>query len=529
MRTTILEGIKPMRRQMSEAAVRVLSQVGWRRLALPAVSVLATMVTLGVAAPAQAGLVQEMAVFADCPVNAPNVITCVYSTVTSGQFTLGGKTVTIDKTVTLQGGISSVSPDLVPAADGNTLSRTPLTVPGGLVGIEGLGGEVTATAELAGPVQLNAANLLKRSGTAVSLPLKVRLENPVLGEGCYVGSESEPVNPLLTTGTTSPPAPNKPISGSVGKIEFAAGERIAILPTSLVDNAFAVPGANGCGPLPLLTDPLVDAAAGIPAAAGHNTAIMNGLLETAPSAEVKALAALPQVGRCVVAESTGEGRAKVYHGAFEDKGCTTEIQGHEGEYEWIAGAAKSKFTSKSAKVTLEGAGGAGVTCTSSSVAGEYTGTKTLTASVTFKGCKGAAGKEVCQSSGAPSGQIVANGLTGKLGFIEDVQNESGLHVSVGVDLSGEPSLLTAQCAGGAEELVVKGSAIAPISKIDTMSKTFSLPYTQSAGKQSPEQFEGEPKDTLTATLGAGAEQAGLSAAEKIANEESLEIKAAASG
>jgi hypothetical protein len=116
-----------------------------------------------------------------------------------------------------------------------------------------------------------------------------------------------------------------------------------------------------------------------------------------------------------------------------------------------------------------------------------------------------------------------------LGFIQDERTESGLLVSVGVDLGAEPSLLTAQCDGANEELVVKGSVIAPISKIDAMSKTFSLAYTQSAGKQSPEQFEGGSKDTLTATLGSGAEQAGLSTTEKITNEESLEIKAAANG
>jgi hypothetical protein len=500
-----------------------------RGLVLPGVSVLATLATLCAATPARAGLQQEFAVFADCPVNAPNVITCAYSKVTSGEFTLGSKTVAIDKTVILQGGISSTSLVLVPAADGNTLSKTPLTVPGGLVGIEGLGGEVTATAELAGPVEINGANLLKRSGTAVSLPLKVKLENPVLGEGCYIGSESEPVDPQLTTGTTSPPSPNEPISGSVGAITFAAGEDITILPASLVDNAFSVPGASGCGSVPLVTDPLVDVSAGVPAAAGHNTAVMNGVLETSPVAAVKAQAALPEVGRCVLAPSTGEGKDKLYHGAFEDKGCTTEVQGDEGKYEWMAGAAKAKFTSKSGKSTLQGAGGGGITCASSSVAGEYTGLKTVAATVTFKGCKSVAGKGACQSSAAPSGEIVASRLTGGLGFIQDERTESGLLVSVGVDLSAEPSLLTAQCDGANEELVVKGSVIAPISKIDAMSKTFSLDYAASAGKQSPEQFEGEPKDTLTATLGAGAEQAGLTTSEKISNEESLEIKAVASG
>jgi hypothetical protein len=514
---------------MIETIGGFLSQIRRSRLALPGAGLLAALATLAAAAPAQAGLQQEFAVFADCPVNVPNVITCVYSKVTGGEFTLGSKTVAITKPVILQGGISSATPDLVPAADGDTLSRTPLTVPGGLVGVDGLGGEVTATAELAGPVVLNGANLLTRSGTAVTLPLKVKLENPVLGESCYVGSESEPVEPHLTTGTTSPPSPNKPISGSVGKITFSAGEDISSLPSTLVDNAFSVPGANGCGAVPLVTDPLVDASAGVPAAAGHNTAIMSGVLVTSPAAAVRAQAALPEVGRCVIAESTGEGTHRAYHGLYEDKGCTTEELTREGKYEWIAGAAKAKFTSRGAALTLAGTSGATVTCRSSIVTGEYTGTKTLAASATFKGCKSVAGKGACQSSGAKPGEIVADGLTGGLGFIQDERTESGLLVSVGVDLGREPSLLSASCNGVSEELVVKGSVIAPISKIDGMTRTFSLPYAASAGKQSPEQFEGSPNDTLTGTLGAGTEQVGLTTNEKITNEESLEIKAAATG
>jgi hypothetical protein len=516
-----------MTRGMFETVIARLSQ---RRSLLPgSAALLAAAAALGAAAPAQAGLQQEMAIFDDCPVNAPNVITCVYSPVTSGEFKLGSRDVTIDKTVVLQGAISSTSPDLVPAADGDTLSKTPLTVPGGLVGIEGLGGEVTATAELAGAVELNGANLLKRSGIAVSLPLEVKLSNPLLGERCYVGSQFEPVKAHLTTGTTSPPAPNTPISGSVGKLGFAAGRRITIVPASLVDNAFSVPGANGCGGLlELLIDPLVDVAAGVPSAAGHNTAIMTGVLETAPAQAVRSQAALPEVGRCVLAESTGEGKQKVFHGAYEDKGCTTEVQAHEGKYEWIAGAAKPKFVAKGTALALAGASGAGVTCKSSSIAGEYTGAKTIAATATFKGCKSEAGKEACQSNGAATGELVAAGLTGGLGFIEDVQGESGLAVSVGVDL-GNGSPLPAHCGGVEEELVVSGSAIAPLTKIDAMSKTFTLSYSASAGRQSPEQFEGEAEDTLAATFGAGAEPAGLSTTEKVTNEEELEVKAEANG
>jgi hypothetical protein len=491
------------------------------------VAAVAALAALGGAAPAFAGLQKEFSVFDECPLNVPAVGTCVYSKVTGGEFTLGSKTVPIDKTVILQGGIGS-SAKLVPAANGETLSKTALTVPGGLVGIEGLGGEVTATAELAGAVELSSTNLVEGKGTAVSLPLKVHLENPFLGSGCYIGEESQPVAVHLTTGTTSPPGPNKPITGSVSKVVVAGYHKIVTIPSStLVDNAFSVPGANGCGGLlALLIDPLVDTSAGVPAAAGHNTAIMSGSLETASANEVEGERGLPEIGSCELAESTGEGKEKAYEGDYDDKGCTIGDQFGAGKYEWHSGPGTNKrFTGKGSKVTLESVDGVKVTCSASSLTGEYTGPKSAVATATFTGCERAATKEPCQSASAASGEIVAPSLAGELGFIEDEATESALTVSVGLDLSHAPTLLSAECAGAKEALDVTGSVIAPITKVDKMSSTFSLGYKASVGAQQPEAFEEGSKDTLTATLGQGAEQAGLTTKVKLTNEEKLEIRA----
>src|SRR2546430_1397231 len=73
-----------------------------------------------------------------------------------------------------------------------------------------------ATALLAGPGQTNLENAPAGQGGAVTLPLKVKLDNPLLATACYIGSNTEPVVLNLTTGTTSPPPPNKPISGAPG-------------------------------------------------------------------------------------------------------------------------------------------------------------------------------------------------------------------------------------------------------------------------------------------------------------------------
>jgi hypothetical protein len=236
----------------------------------------------------------EFAVFADCPVSNAELSACIVASTTGGEFTVGKRTVPIKNTITLQGGfIESETGALtfVGAADGNTLSKTPQTVPGGLFGIEGLGGEVTATTELAGPassIGLNEANLLKGEGTALSLPVKVKLSNPFLGNKCYIGSNAHPIILNLTTGTTNPPKPNKPIKGSVGTIERnAEGTILTVSKNSLVDNSFAAPGVEGCGLIPFLVDPLVDLSLGVPAAAGHNTAILNGTLRQAGAEAVR--------------------------------------------------------------------------------------------------------------------------------------------------------------------------------------------------------------------------------------------------
>ncbi len=282
------------------------------------VAVAALIVPLAVASPALAvehHPTGDYTPFADCPLSNPSVSSCLVADTNSGEFTVGKKIVPINKTITLQGGTIE-NPEtgaltFVGAENGETLSKTPLNVPGGLFGIKppeslnkeqkekfeeminkGLTG-VTETTELAKPasdIGINTDNLIAETGVALSLPVKIKLSNVFLGSSCYVGSEANPVVLNLTTGTTSPPEPNKPIKGNRGSIEFKDEFNIIVLSGgSLVDNAFAAPEATGCGaPFSALVDKLVDSVFGVPAAAGHNTAILTGKLESANAAAVKA-------------------------------------------------------------------------------------------------------------------------------------------------------------------------------------------------------------------------------------------------
>lgn len=253
--------------------------------------------------------------FADCPLSNPATELCTIAETTSGEFTVGKKTVPINKTITLQGGLHENTKgelEFIAAENGETLSKTALYVPGGLFGIEapaswpkeakekfnemvnkGLTG-VTETTELAKPasdIKLNTTNLIFEEGVALQLPVKVKLGNVFLGNNCYVGSASQPIILNLTTGTTSPPAPNKPIKGSAGALEILEeGDLVRLIGGSLVDNAFGVEAsASGCGePFSSLVDKLVDEIFGVPSTAGHNTAILTGKLEEAVAAAVKA-------------------------------------------------------------------------------------------------------------------------------------------------------------------------------------------------------------------------------------------------
>jgi PPE-repeat protein len=152
---------------------------------------------------------------------------------------------------------------------------------------------VNATTELAAPatsIGINLQNLNLSTGTALSLPVKVHLENPFLGSSCYVGSNAHPIVIDFTTGTTAPPLPNKPITGNAGEFEF--NETFTLLTVknnSLVNNTFAAPGSEGCGGIfSFLIDPIINSKLGLPAASGYNTAILKGTLKAASAEAVKA-------------------------------------------------------------------------------------------------------------------------------------------------------------------------------------------------------------------------------------------------
>jgi hypothetical protein len=288
-------------------------RVGRRQGSVVVGLLVAMLVAVGSTSAAGAAPTGEYAVFSDCPLSDAALGGCINSTTESGEFAIGDQKLPIVTPFTLQGGFieSETGFTFVGAADGNTISKTPVKVEGGLLGVTKCSAvknwiarigcqllqtskvtTVTATTELAGPassILLSPGSLFAAQGPALVLPVKVHLENALLGKECYIGSDSSPIVLELTTGTTSPPLPNTPIKGSTGSLAFnGEGTILSLIGESLVNNTFAVPAATGCGgPLAFLIDPVVNARLGLPATPGHNTAIFTGTYKQAGAAIVR--------------------------------------------------------------------------------------------------------------------------------------------------------------------------------------------------------------------------------------------------
>lgn len=207
---------------------------------------------------------------------------------TGGHLQTGSKTVPIENPLTISGGLNEFLEGFDYNSQGG-LSKTKQKVPGGVVGLTGLtwlleffGSDALtlyAVSELAGDPSDFAFN-------SVTLPIKVHLINTagILGDNCYIGSDANPIVLNLTTGTTSPPPPNEPISGQPPKLSID-GLGIAHFDDGIyVDNSFSVPGASGCvlklfGFIPISLNGFVNEQADLPSPAGNNETVQEFDLE----------------------------------------------------------------------------------------------------------------------------------------------------------------------------------------------------------------------------------------------------------
>jgi hypothetical protein len=257
----------------------------------------------------------DYAPFAHCPLSNPRTDVCFFARTEGGELRIGRKAIPITTTLTLQGGIhedqASERQEFIGAEGGETFSRIPQAIPGGRFEIAAPGSlpgyvraifdefvdseatPLTATTEFAAPpsaVQIDTQNLVEAKPGGLSLPVKIRLGNPLFGAGCYIGSDAAPLLVPLTTGTTAR-LPGRPsITGKPGHANFKDEYNFVTLDEdTLVDDSFPAPRATGCGGmLAFLSEPAINAALALPIPAGGNEVILRGTLLTANAPAVKA-------------------------------------------------------------------------------------------------------------------------------------------------------------------------------------------------------------------------------------------------
>ncbi|MGC2999358.1 hypothetical protein ACPF8X_13600 [Streptomyces sp. G35A] len=267
--------------------------------ALTALGAFASLGTATAAAPALNG---EWAPFTRCPVDAPAMLAadgfdktpqCVVSTSASGSIKLGKTTVVTGRT-DLQIGVvqNADGTSSVVAPPSGALVAAPATVPGGLLGLmcpsdvpvitaicETLSdsklNKITATMESVGaPYAFDQTAGVLKDLPIVALPVRIHLENPLLGGNCYIGSKSAPI--VLRPRNLDYPAFGMSFFKGDGTLD-EAGEmsRINLTGAPQNDSTFAVPGATGCGLNVGLINAAVNAKTGLPSASGNNSLTLN--------------------------------------------------------------------------------------------------------------------------------------------------------------------------------------------------------------------------------------------------------------
>jgi hypothetical protein len=260
-----------------------------RRVVVPLVAAMAVGASLAlVAAPADAApLPDNMQKFANCPVNDPTVATCIYIETTESKLAVGSIDLDSDSPIVMQFGVrydpATNEPTTVAPINGAPVFEAePIEIPGGLLGIPGSEvGPLAAYAlpEIVGLPKVNVNAVGQQQGTALSIDLKAKVMNPftdaltALGTKCHIGNDSDPMELRLTTGTTSPPAPNQPISGDRGTATTAgqAPGGLLIQDVKAVDNSYRAPGAHDCGLTGALNG-VINLKGDLPSAAGKNSA-----------------------------------------------------------------------------------------------------------------------------------------------------------------------------------------------------------------------------------------------------------------
>jgi hypothetical protein len=270
---------------------------------LGALAALAVFIPASGASAATTTLAGDWAPFTRCPVDNPamlaadgvsSVAYCVASDSPSGSIKLGEITApTGDSNLQLglvqnanTGAFSVVTPS------SGSIITAPVPIPGGLLGLicpssipvvtavcdeitNSTLNAVTAVVEPAGnPSNFSLVAGLTSVTPIITVPVKIQLQNPLLGSNCFIGSNRNPI--VLNPENVTTPNVNFEQFDANGTPDSASGVLSAIysLGGTQEDNTAAAPGATGCGLLGVL-DGAVNLKVGLPSASGNNILVLN--------------------------------------------------------------------------------------------------------------------------------------------------------------------------------------------------------------------------------------------------------------
>jgi hypothetical protein len=270
-----------------------------RMAAVGALATLAVVVPNGSASATT--LAGHWAPFTRCPVDDPamlaadgatSVALCLASHSPSGSIKLGNTSAATGASDLQLGVLAEPGAQSLIAPSGGGIVADPAQIPGGLLGLmcpsdvplvsavcqqatDNSLNNVTATVEPAGaPSGFSVAAGLGAGQPILSLPVKIHLQNPLLGSTCYIGSDATPI--VLKPANLTAPTGSFEQFDANGTPNPANGvlQRITLSGASQGDSTFAAPGATGCGALGLL-NPAINLKTGLPSPSGNNSLVLN--------------------------------------------------------------------------------------------------------------------------------------------------------------------------------------------------------------------------------------------------------------
>ena len=245
---------------------------------------------------------EDWAPFNRCPVDDPTMLgadgtqglaACLAETSPSGSMKIGNLNVTT-KASDHQFGIvvnEETRESTVVGPAGGVLLDEPVHLPGGLQELmcpssgyvawkvcrhhHGWGwDDVTWTLESAGvPSNFVLLGGLVAGVPFATIPVKVHLQNPLLGDDCYIGTDAEPI--VLQSMNLAEPAglAIERFDADGTPNETGALFRIVVLNTPEGANSFAVPAASGCGHRGFFND-AINSKVGLPSPAGGENSVV---------------------------------------------------------------------------------------------------------------------------------------------------------------------------------------------------------------------------------------------------------------